>query len=522
MISRTLVFLLLLCIMAGHAQVGNLDNNFSGDGKLMTPIGNGNDLAYGVAVQGNNRIVAVGVSRQGGNDDFAIIRYMEDGTLDNSFSGDGILTIDFDGGNDEARDVMILPDGKILVGGTARIGSDFDFAFAMLDSEGNLVTSFDGDGLSTYDFSNTNDALTRIEIYKDRIYGIGSSIVNDLEQYAIVALKMSGAPETAFSQDGMLVFDVDAGQDVATGIAVQPDDKILVAGYTGIGFEKEFCVVRFKPDGSLDNSFSSDGIVIPDVGTIDDRAYGIALQADQKIIVGGSSYTDTGYDFALIRLLPDGNLDLDFGEDGYAVETIGPFFDDARDMILQPDDKILITGYAAQAATDADFGLARFTADGTLDNTFSQDGKVITVMGSGESEDEAHAIALQPDGKIVIVGEAQNNSNNLDFAVARYLSGLTTSIAEEVFTIDQLTLFPNPTQTSLQVDFYIPEEQLLEFSIADLSGKQVEIIQKKRHYLAGSHTLTLQLPASLPTGAYILNVTNASRRSGGYKFLVNR
>ena len=143
-------------------------------------------------------------------------------------------------------------------------------------------------------------------------------------------------------------------------------------------------------------------------------------------------------------------------------------------------------------------------------------------MGSGESEDEAHAIALQPDGKIVIVGEAQNNSNNLDFAVARYLSGLTTSIAEEVFTIDQLTLFPNPTQTSLQVDFYIPEEQLLEFSIADLSGKQVEIIQKKRHYLAGSHTLTLQLPASLPTGAYILNVTNASRRSGGYKFLVNR
>ena len=107
MISRTIVFLLILSTLAGHAQVGNLDNNFSGDGKLMTPIGNGNDMAYGVAVQGDNRIVAVGSTRQGGNNDFAIVRYMEDGSLDLSFSGDGIVEIDFDGGDDEARDVVL-------------------------------------------------------------------------------------------------------------------------------------------------------------------------------------------------------------------------------------------------------------------------------------------------------------------------------------------------------------------------------------------------------------------------------
>jgi len=279
-------------------------------------------------------------------------------------------------------------------------------------------------------------------------------------------------------------------------------------------------VVRFKADGSLDNSFSSDGIVIPDVGTIDDRAYGIAIQADQKIVVGGSSYGVTGYDFAVIRLFPDGSLDLDFGEDGYAVETIGPFFDDARDMILQPDDKILITGYAAQAASDADFGLARFTADGVLDNTFSQDGKVITVIGSGESEDEAHAIALQPDGKIVIVGEAQNNSNNLDFALARYLSGLTTSIPGDDFAIREVTLFPNPAQSSINASFYLDEDQALQFSIADLTGKTIILAKESTLLPAGNNTLSINLPPSLSPGTYLWCVKNAEGKTGYYKFLV--
>lgn len=520
MASKTTFILLLLCIISGHAQVGNLDASFSGDGKLLTPIGSGHDWAYGVTVQGNNRIVAVGVSRQTGDDDFAIVRYLEDGTLDNSFSGDGIFTIDFDGGDDEARDVEILPNGNILVGGTASMGADLDFAFALLDTDGKLVSSFDGDGLMTYDFANTDDALSRITVYKNRIYAVGSSIKNDLEQYAIAAFQLNGAPDNAFSQDGMLVFDVDAGQDVATAIAVQPDDKILVAGYTGVGFEKEFCVVRFKADGSLDNSFSSDGIVIPDVGTIDDRAYGIALQADQKIVVGGSSYGTTGYDFALIRLLQDGTLDLDFGEDGYAIETIGPFFDDARDMILQPDDKILITGYAAQAASDADFGLARFTADGMLDNTFSQDGKVITIIGGGESEDEAHAIALQPDGKIVIVGEAQNNSNNLDFAVARYLSGLTTSVDEGLLEMQGLTLFPNPTTSSINASFSLNADQVLVFSIQDISGLTISRVKDSTLLTAGNHTLSFELPSSLMPGTYLWCVTNAEGRIGYYQFLV--
>jgi len=520
MTTRLSVFLMFFCLVPIHAQVGNLDAGFSGDGKLMTPVGNGMDIAYGVVAQANNRIIAVGMTHSGGSDNFAIVRYLTDGTLDLSFSGDGIVDIDFDGGKDEARDVLLLPNGNILVGGTAGVGGDLDFAFALLDPNGELISAFDGDGLMTYDFNDTDDKLSRIALHGDRIYAVGSWLHNSEEEYAIAAFKLNGTPETAFSGDGKLVFDVSAGADVASSIAVQTDDKILVAGYTGVGFAKEFCVVRFKADGSLDNSFSTDGIVIPDVGTIDDRAYAIAIQGDQKIVVAGSSYGDTGYDFAVVRLLADGSLDTDFGDNGYAVEMIGPFFDDGMDMILQPDGKILVTGEAAQAATDADFGLARFNTDGSLDNTFSQDGKVITIIGSGTSEDVAHAIALQPDGKIVIAGEAQNNAGNLDFALARYISGIVTSIDQDIFSIKELKLFPNPTHASLNVSFTLSKDESLEFSITDLSGRIISILEESADMTPGNHTLTFNLPVALSQGTYFLYVNDDTGKGSSYRFVV--
>ncbi len=518
--SRLTLLFCFLYFASGNAQVGNLDPSFSGDGKLLTPIGGGTNVAYGITVQSNNRIIAVGQTRSGGNDNFAVVRYLEDGTTDTGFGGDGIVEIDIDGGNDEARDVLVLGNGNVLVAGTAVTGGGMDFAFALLDPEGKLVTSFGEGGKLTINFNNTNDVLSRITLHGDRIYAVGSSISNDVEQYAIAAIKADGTMENAFSGDGKLVFDVDAGQDVATAIAIQSDDKLLVAGYTGIGFEKEFCVVRFKSDGSLDNTFSADGIAIPDVGMIDDRAYGIAIQDDQKIVVAGSSYGETGYDFAVVRLLPDGSIDIDFGDDGYTVETIGPFFDDARDMVLQPDGKILVTGYAAQAASDADFGLARFTRDGVLDNTFSGDGKVITIIGSGESEDEAHAIALQPDGKIVVAGEAENSSGNLDFALARYISGIVTAIDQDGIVLEQLKLFPVPAHSTLNASFSLNRERVLEFSITDIAGRILANVQDKKSFSAGHHTLSFNLPASISPATYFLYVKDEEGKKGSYIFLI--
>lgn len=134
--------ILLLCLLLqafdSFTQAGVLDQTFSGDGKVITAVGTGDDQAYGIASQPNGKLVVVGTSENGASTDFAIVRYNADGSLDNSFSGDGKLLLDIAGGNYEARAVVILSIGMILVSGFASVGNSIDFAIVLLSSDGKL------------------------------------------------------------------------------------------------------------------------------------------------------------------------------------------------------------------------------------------------------------------------------------------------------------------------------------------------------------------------------------------------
>ncbi|MFZ1296847.1 MAG: delta-60 repeat domain-containing protein, partial [Saprospiraceae bacterium] len=171
------IFLLccLLQSLIGFTQAGVLDQTFSGDGKVITAVGTGNDHAYGVASQPNGKLVVVGSSENGASTDFAIVRYNSDGSLDNSFSGDGKLILDIAGGNDEARAVVILSNGMILISGFASVGNSTDFAIVLLSADGKLVNSFSGDGKATIDFSGTDDFCYSMLVNNDKIYLVGST-----------------------------------------------------------------------------------------------------------------------------------------------------------------------------------------------------------------------------------------------------------------------------------------------------------------------------------------------------------
>ena len=164
--------------------------------------------------------------------------------------------------------------------------------------------------------------------------------------------------------------------------------------------------------GDLDVSFGVDGKVTTDIDGSAGNASGVALQADGKIVTAARG---TG-DFTVVRYNQDGTLDTSFGNGGIASADLGSPFDETFDVAIQSDGKIVAVG----ATGSIDFGLARFNTDGSLDTTFDGDGKVTTVFGS---LDEAFAVAIQPDGKIVAVGHTDNPSTGTgDFAVARYNS----------------------------------------------------------------------------------------------------
>jgi uncharacterized delta-60 repeat protein len=409
---------LVLClglVSAAQAAPGDLDPTFSGDGKSITDFG-GNDEAFSVALQPDGKIVAVG----GTGVDFALARYNPDGSLDPSFSGDGKQTTDF-GAGDRASGLVLQSDGKIVaLGYTLRGGGGQDFALARYNPDGSLDPSFSGDGKQTTDFGGTMDEARDVALQPDgKIVAVGSAF-GDARDFALARYTPDGSLDATFSADGKQSTDLGA-DDAASSVAIQFDGKIVAAGYAGGGdFESptDFALARYNSDGSLDASFSGSGVQSTDLGG-DDAASGVALQPDGKIVAVGYAGPGGVYDFALTRYNPDGSLDPSFSGDGKQT-THFDGNDAAWGVALQSDGKIVAVGHAGVGARPGDFALARYNADGSLDPTLSVAGKQTTDFGW---DDAAHGVALEPDDKIVAVGITGPMNGGRDFALARYQGG---------------------------------------------------------------------------------------------------
>jgi uncharacterized delta-60 repeat protein len=183
----------------------------------------------------------------------------------------------------------------------------------------------------------------------------------------------------------------------------------------------DFALTRYNSDGTLDKTFGGDGKVITDFTDGADQARGVAIQRDGKIVAAGPTpATHRSVDFGVARYLANGKLDDTFGRHGRAVTDFhNDSGDEANAMALQPDGKIVVVGLYTPDGLSFFFAVARYRIDGSLDKTFSGDGKVITAFQDGSS-DEAFGVAIQPDHKIVVVGDSLHFSRTDDFAVARY------------------------------------------------------------------------------------------------------
>ncbi|MBK8040216.1 MAG: choice-of-anchor D domain-containing protein [Verrucomicrobiaceae bacterium] len=456
-----------------YTSAGALDTTFGTGGKVVTTIGTGDEISYSSALQSDGKIVLGGYAFMT-NDDFALVRYNSDGTLDTTFDTDGKVTTTIGTGTDRIHDVLIQPDGKILVGGYM-VGSDF--ALARYNTNGSLDTTFDTDGKVTTPIGTSTDIAYGISLLSDgKILAAGYSFVTATgNDFSIARYNANGSPDTTFDGDGKRILPVVAGNftDIARGIAVhadgsivlagyasngadndvavtrleadgstrstfgtsgvslfnagqaadyglamtiQPDQKIIAAGYTYQGNNDDVTAARFLPDGTLDSTYGTAGKTITRVGTGTDRAYGVAVQPDGKIILGGYSFISTS-DFMLTRQNPDGTPDTTFGNNGSVTTTIGTGTDIGRALLLQGDGRIVLAGYYSNG--NDDYALARYNADGSLDGTFGSGGKVTTPGTAGT--DRFYAVAAYPGGRILAAGETRNSGNtSTDFGLARY------------------------------------------------------------------------------------------------------
>lgn len=336
--------------VARYNPDGSLDTTFGGDGRVTTDIsGTGmQDEAYGVAVQPDRKVVVVGSSWKEYENCcwFTLVRYNENGTLDTTFGGDGVVTTDFGSGPNEAYEVVLRPDGRILAMGT----SGGRFALAQFNPDGSRDTTFGGgDGEVTTDPApesaeegGTGRTLT---LQFDGKIVAGGDVGTTRFDFALIRYNTDGSLDTTFDGDGIVRTDFGDYEQVEA-LAVQSDGKIVAAG--GVS------MARYMPNGSLDTGFDGDGRV-----TLPAPVGDMVLASGGKIVLAGSN--GPGGDFAVLRHNPNGSPDTTFGGDGMVTTDFGGA-DSAHGLILQSDAKIVAAG---GGGPDGDFALARYDGGGT-------------------------------------------------------------------------------------------------------------------------------------------------------------
>lgn len=419
----------------GQTTSGALDPTFGNRGKVTTDFFLRTDNAFAVALQSDGKIVAVGRAFRVTLDDFALARYNTNGSIDTSFGNSGKVSTDFFGNTDQANAVAIQSDGKILLAGTA-VGANpadvrNDFALARYNPAGSLDNSFGISGKVVTDFSGKSDIATAIAIQKDgKIIAAGSSDGD----FALVRYNEDGSLDLSFGDSGKVTTDFfSLTSDSASDAEILEDGKIIVAGSASLD---DFGLARYNPDGSLDSAFGIEGKVITDLGSFRDAIADIAIQKDGKIVALGASEND----MAMARYNSDGSLDTEFGNQGIIITDFAEnqLIDVASGIAIRSDGKIILTGTVNNGRGIA---LARLNIDGSFDDTFGSEGKLISLFSISGIGDGGNAVLIQPDGNIVVAGRTFNNATGGDFAILRYKSEVTapviisTSISGKKFII---------------------------------------------------------------------------------------
>jgi uncharacterized delta-60 repeat protein len=408
------------CVGVGGAvgAPGDLDTSFSTDGIVMTDIGGNTDDAWGVAVDSVGRVVVAGYSHNGSNEDFAVVRYTSAGVLDAAFSSDGIRTTDFVSSSDYGRTVAVDAQDRVIVAGHYYNGSDNDFGVVRYTTDGMLDTSFSTDGIRSTAIGSGHDEAYGVAIdSQGRIVVAGRSYNGTDFDLAVVRYTTEGFLDTSFNADGKLTTAIGSGHDEAYGVAVDAQDRVIVAGHYYNGSNNDFAVVRYTTEGFLDTSFSTDGMVTTAIGSSNDNGQAVALDSQGRVIVAGYYYNGTYDDFAVVRYTTDGMLDTSFSVDGKVTTTIDSSSDLGRAVAVDLDDRIVVAGFSNNGS-NTDFAVVRYTSAGVLDTSFSTDGIATTDFDS--SDEFAYGVVVDSAGRVVVAGYSYNGSNN-DFAVVRYV-----------------------------------------------------------------------------------------------------
>ncbi len=266
---------------------------------------------------------------------------------------------------------------------------------------GELDAAFGVDGRVSLEFGAYGDRAQAVVIQKDGKILLGGSSTND-ESLAVSLFRLlpDGSPDPEFNGDGTVIVDISSADDEILALALSPEGDIIAGGYTGNGTDRDFLLMRFHADGSIDTGFGDHGRVITAVGNSDDEITALVVEKNGAILAAGNAAGTKGRVVVVGRYLTDGRLDPAFGDQGMSLTGVGV---DAlaQGMVLTGEDHIIVSGSYTDG-TRTRLMLVGFTEDGRLDAGFGSDG-ISTTLNSDEVS-EGYGIYQAENGDLYVAG----------------------------------------------------------------------------------------------------------------------
>jgi uncharacterized delta-60 repeat protein len=336
------------------------------------------------------------------------------------------------------------------------------------------------------------------------VVGFTASINNLNGDFLVMRYDSMGVLDNGFGSNGITTtdFGILSPHDIAYAVSLQSDGKIVVSGgCEGVGWD--FALSRYNTNGTLDPSFGTNGQVKKDITHIlfDDCAYDISMDATGKILALGESNLAT----CVVKFKSDGTLDSSFGNYGEAHGLPG---NRAYCMALQQDGKILSAGIGSSVK------VFRLTPNGSLDQTFGQNGQVIDGASS------ANSVKVQPDGKFLVAGY-QYIGTNCDFTLSRYMGDFNLGIIDFSDLENQIIIYPNPMKQKATVKFELPISYTVTMDLFNSQGKLLKTYLKNRKLKQGRHEQQIFLDSTLPMGVYYLVLSIENKKIAVKIFHIN-
>jgi uncharacterized delta-60 repeat protein len=554
------IFTALTIGFSANSQVlGILDPTF-GDGgtSILSPVSSTNfDNAQDLVVQADGKSVFCGTSGTFMDFDITVVRLREDGDLDASFGTNGVFNYVNTLGSDFAYDIALLNDGKFLITGATSLSmTNTQFVLMRLTENGILDETFGTDGVFTFDLDGGEDYSRQVIVTNDGYIMVGSSMVPNMmyNRIGLVKCDLNGTLDTQFGDEGSMIHTFSSEGDVTPmGAAMTATGLILISGYSNnpATFNDHFMLAQFSANGQPNMSYDDDGIWIDDFAG---RFYDVEIFENLFYVCGNTGGSSSNF---IIRSYAfEGGPNSSFGTNGevlYAFSGGDVFYD----IAIEGSGNILACGTTGDFFT-RDIYIASFTNSGAPITTWGTNAGY-TTTNLGSAFEEAYAIQEAPSAKFVIAGFTSQPNGN-DFVVCRYhnnldleaVNGCTQNNAcnynldaniddascifpgdpcddldpntvgdeynpncecqgyvgvEEISTISEITLFPNPTQEILNIQFSSLQGKYTDVTILDVTGR---IVQQEK-LLIGTGTNTSRINVSnLSNGLYSLVIENTS------------